>query len=143
MMLDIYLKEKKIFQGMGPGNMGPPLGPPLGPHNSQMGGHMGTQGMVQGPYHQGWGTPPQQQGYPPQGYGAPQGPQGYQGWGAGQQLQQWGAPNYGSPGGQQYGSFGKSLVYSSKIQKQVNCELVLARRKEMLVFTWMSAICIL
>ncbi|XP_037796238.1 heterogeneous nuclear ribonucleoprotein 27C-like isoform X4 [Penaeus monodon] len=95
-----------LNNGMGPGNMGPPLGPPLGPHNSQMGGHMGTQGMVQGPYHQGWGTPPQQQGYPPQGYGAPQGPQGYQGWGAGQQLQQWGAPNYGSPGGQQYGSFG-------------------------------------
>ncbi|XP_068200303.1 heterogeneous nuclear ribonucleoprotein 27C-like isoform X3 [Palaemon carinicauda] len=94
-----------INNGMGPGNMGPPLGPPLGPHNSQMGGHMGTQGMVQGPY-QGWGTPPQQQGYPPQGYGAPQGPQGYQGWGAGQTLQQWGAPNYGSPGGQQYGSFG-------------------------------------
>ncbi|KAK8733614.1 hypothetical protein OTU49_006389 [Cherax quadricarinatus] len=94
-----------LNNGMGPGNMGPPLGPPLGPHNSQMGGHMGTQGMVQGPY-QGWGTPPQQQGYPPQGYGAPQGPGGYQGWGAGQQLQQWGAPNYGSPGGQQYGSFG-------------------------------------
>ncbi|XP_069159140.1 heterogeneous nuclear ribonucleoprotein 27C isoform X4 [Procambarus clarkii] len=93
-----------LNNGMGPGNMGPPLGPPLGPHNSQMGGHMGTQGMVQGPY-QGWGTPPQQQGYPPQGYGAPQGPGGYQGWGAGQQLQQWGAPNYGSPGGQQYGSF--------------------------------------
>lgn len=67
---------------------------------------MGTQGMVQGPY-QGWGTPPQQQGYPPQGYGAPQGPGGYQGWGASQQLQQWGAPNYGSPGGQQYGSFGE------------------------------------
>ncbi|XP_042216614.1 heterogeneous nuclear ribonucleoprotein 27C-like isoform X3 [Homarus americanus] len=94
-----------LNNGMGPGNMGPPLGPPLGPHSSQMGGHMGTQGMVQGPY-QGWGTPPQQQGYPPQGYGAPQGPGGYQGWGAGQQLQQWGAPNYGSPGGQQYGSFG-------------------------------------
>ncbi|XP_071512865.1 heterogeneous nuclear ribonucleoprotein 27C-like isoform X3 [Panulirus ornatus] len=94
-----------LNNGMGPGNMGPPLGPPLGPHNSQMGAHLGTQGMVQGPY-QGWGTPPQQQGYPPQGYGAPQGPGGYQGWGAGQQLQQWGAPNYSSPGGQQYGSFG-------------------------------------
>ncbi|XP_050698868.1 heterogeneous nuclear ribonucleoprotein 27C-like isoform X3 [Eriocheir sinensis] len=94
-----------LNNGMGPGNMGPPMGPPLGPHNSQIGGHMGTQGMVQGPY-QGWGTPPQQQGYPPQGYGAPQGPGGYQGWGASQQLQQWGAPNYGSPGGQQYGSFG-------------------------------------
>ncbi|KAK4315248.1 hypothetical protein Pmani_013521 [Petrolisthes manimaculis] len=94
-----------LNNGMGPGNMGPPLGPPLGPHNSQMGGHMGTQGMVQSPY-QGWGTPPQQQGYPPQGYGAPQGPGGYQGWGAGQLQQQWGAPNYGSPGGQQYGSFG-------------------------------------
>ena len=93
------------LQGMGPGNMGPPMGPPL-PHNSQMGGHMGTQGMVQSPY-QGWGTPPQQQGYPPQGYGAPQGPGGYQGWGASQQLQQWGAPSYGSPGGQQYGSFGE------------------------------------
>ncbi|KAK8394746.1 hypothetical protein O3P69_005910 [Scylla paramamosain] len=93
-----------LNNGMGPGNMGPPMGPPL-PHNSQMGGHMGTQGMVQSPY-QGWGTPPQQQGYPPQGYGAPQGPGGYQGWGASQQLQQWGAPSYGSPGGQQYGSFG-------------------------------------
>ncbi|KAK8394754.1 hypothetical protein O3P69_005910 [Scylla paramamosain] len=92
-----------LNNGMGPGNMGPPMGPPL-PHNSQMGGHMGTQGMVQSPY-QGWGTPPQQQGYPPQGYGAPQGPGGYQGWGASQQLQQWGAPSYGSPGGQQYGSF--------------------------------------
>ena len=91
-------------QGMGPSSMGPPMGQSLGHHNSQMGGPMGTPGMVQGPY-QGWGTPPQPQGYPPQGYGAPQGPQGYQGWGAAsQQVPQWG--QYGS-GQQQYGSFGK------------------------------------
>ncbi|RXG52832.1 Heterogeneous nuclear ribonucleoprotein 27C [Armadillidium vulgare] len=93
-----------LNNGMGPSNMGPPMPPPLGPHNSQMGGPMGTQGIVQGPY-QGWATPPQQQGYPPQGYGAPQGHQGYQGWGTGQQVPQWGA-QYGSPGGQQFGSFG-------------------------------------
>ncbi|KAF2343448.1 RNA recognition motif domain, partial [Trinorchestia longiramus] len=94
-----------INNGMGPGNMGPPLGHPLGPHNSQMGGPaaMSTGGMVQ-PY-QGWGTPPAQQGYPPQGYAAaPQAPQ-YSSWGAGQQIQQWGTPSYGSAGSQQYGSF--------------------------------------
>lgn len=97
-----------ISNGMGPGNMGPPMHP-LGPHNSQMGGPaaMGTGGMVQ-PY-QGWGTPPAQQGYPPQGYAAaPQAPQ-YGSWGAGQQIQQWGTPSYGSAGSQQaYGSFGGS-----------------------------------
>lgn len=106
-----------LNNGMGPGNMGPPLGPPLGPQG-QMGGHMVTQSMGQGPY-QGWGTPPQQQGYPPQGYGAPQGPQGYQGWGAGQQLQQWGAPSYGSPGGQQYGSFGDPYGRSAPLNALV------------------------
>jgi len=103
-----------LNNGMGPGNMGPPLGPPLGPQG-QMGGHMVTQSMGQGPY-QGWGTPPQQQGYPPQGYGAPQ---GYQGWGAGQQLQQWGAPSYGSPGGQQYGSFGDPYGRSAPLNALV------------------------
>ncbi|XP_018018445.2 heterogeneous nuclear ribonucleoprotein 27C isoform X2 [Hyalella azteca] len=94
-----------INNGMGPGNMGPPLGHPLGPHNSQMGGPaaMSTGGMVQS--YQGWGTPPAQQGYPPQGYAAaPQAAQ-YGSWGAGQQIQQWGTPSYGSAGSQQYGSF--------------------------------------
>lgn len=66
-------------------------------------GHMGPPGgMMQG--YQGWGTPPQQSGYPPQGYN-PGGGQSYQGWGAapsqGQQMPQWGS--YGTTPQQSYG----------------------------------------
>lgn len=78
-------------------------------------GHMGPPGgMMQG--YQGWGTPPQQSGYPPQGYN-PGGGQSYQGWGAaqatqGQQMPQWGS--YGATPQQSYG-YGERVnnLYSS------------------------------
>lgn len=86
-------------------------------------GHMGPPGgMMQG--YQGWGTPPQQSGYPPQGYN-PGGGQSYQGWGAapsqGQQMPQWGS--YGTTPQQSYGygeRFTTSLYSNSSTTARFN-----------------------
>jgi RNA-binding protein Musashi len=110
---DVEIKRAEPRDGRGGGmgrqsGWGAMMGNPMG--------HMGPPGgMMQG--YQGWGTPPQQSGYPPQGYN-PGGGQSYQGWGAaqatqGQQMPQWGS--YGATPQQSYG-YGErvnNMSYSS------------------------------
>lgn len=98
--------------GVGP-NMG--MGTPSGPIAGMA--PMGPGNMMQG-YQTGWGSTPQQQGFPGQwpqsqtpinGYATPSAPQGYTNWGAPPAPQappQWGS-GYGAPPQQTgYGSYG-------------------------------------